>query len=281
MHTVSNNVWSTSLGLALLLFASTTCLRGFADPPQSDLHPGIQLDSSLPSVFLIGNSLTWDTLPGLLDGKTVAWHIDCGKNLKYIYDKPDGPCVKTSTPWPKALQHHSYDILCVQPHFGTSLDEDVRIISHWMSMQPNAALLIHTGWNRHRDLKRDFHADWDGLQMLHNQAYYQALMERLRKAYPQRQIRSTHALETLVAIAEQLDNAPDASPLHSLSDLYRDDIHMTTQAGRYLMHNLMRGALGQPRSSQGFQLNPDVRQYLDKYLDSAGERLAAATQETK
>ena len=30
--------------------------------------------------YLIGNSLTWDTVPPRLEGDT-QWHVDCGKSL--------------------------------------------------------------------------------------------------------------------------------------------------------------------------------------------------------
>ena len=96
-------------------------------------------------VFLIGNSLTMDALPVLL-GQGVQWHIDCGKNLQYIHDHPQKPCVKSSYLWPIALAEVEYDVLCVQPHFGTRLDQDVAVISEWMRMQPQARLVIHTGW---------------------------------------------------------------------------------------------------------------------------------------
>ena len=40
---------------------------------------GLHADE-LNSVFLIGNSLTWDTVPSQL-GPEVKWHVDCGKSL--------------------------------------------------------------------------------------------------------------------------------------------------------------------------------------------------------
>ena len=46
------------------------------------------------SYYLIGNSLTWDTVPAWMDGD-VQWHVDCGKSLPFIHANPDEPCVKT------------------------------------------------------------------------------------------------------------------------------------------------------------------------------------------
>jgi hypothetical protein len=102
--------------------------------------PALAEDIPQPQkVYLIGNSLTWDTLPGLLDGD-VQWHVDCGKNLKYIFEHPEQPCVKTSKPWPQALKDEQFDVLSVQPHFGTNIEEDTEIIAHWLELQPNANL---------------------------------------------------------------------------------------------------------------------------------------------
>ena len=52
---------------------------------------------------------------------------------------------------------------------------------------------------------------------------------------------------------------------------------MDRVTGRYLMHNAMRIALGQPRSAAGFEQLPEtIRVYLDGVLDAleAGELTA-------
>ena len=76
------------------------------------------------SYYLIGNSLTWDTLPGLLDGD-VQWHVDCGTSLPFVFANPGKPCVKSSTLWPAALKEKQYDVVSVQPHYGSTLQQDV------------------------------------------------------------------------------------------------------------------------------------------------------------
>ena len=98
-------------------------------------------------VFLIGNSLTWDTVPSKLDGD-VQWHVDCGKSLPWMHDNPEKPCVKSSTLWPAALKDKQYDIVSVQTHYGATLEEDAETISKWMTLQPKAIFVIHTGWAR-------------------------------------------------------------------------------------------------------------------------------------
>lgn len=216
-------------------------------------------EPSPPKIFLIGNSLTWDTLPGLLDGD-VQWHVDCGKNLKYIHDHPNSPCVKTSTLWPQAFQSKQYDLLSVQPHFGTSLAEDVKVISAWLEQQPSATLVLHTGWTRSAEFEATYHAGNADEQMTHSPEYFSSLKEKLLEHHPGLTIRSTSAIDLLDEIYHDIQQ--QNAPFKSFDELYRDSIHMTTQAGRFVMHNLMRIALGQPLSDQGFQLEPPQKEYL-------------------
>lgn len=219
-----------------------------------------------PKIFLIGNSLTWDTLPGLLDGD-VQWHVDCGKNLKFIHDNPAAPCVKTSTLWPEALSSKQYDLLCVQPHFGTSLDEDVAAISAWLKLQPTAALVIHTGWNRAAEFNATYHHKSTNTgQMIHSPSYFQSLTKRLLELHPHRNIRTTSAIDVLNQVYEEIQQGQ--APFKNFTELFRDEIHMNTQVGRYLMHNLMRIALNQPLSDQGFQIDAPQKKYITQKLSA-------------
>jgi hypothetical protein len=215
-----------------------------------------------PRIYLIGNSLTWDTRPSLLD-HYVDWHVDCGKSLDYIRANPADPCVDSSRLWPTTLQQLQYDYLSVQPHYGTTLAEDVAAISHWMRMQPAAIVVIHQGWARSASEAEEFAADRSD-QMGHRPAYYRRLIDALRERFPDRDIRQTHSTEVLHRIAEDIEQG--RAPLKQLSELYRDAIHMTHDGGRYLMHNLMRVALDQPPSDKGFDATneqPDLKRYLD------------------
>ena len=220
--------------------------------------------SETKKIFLIGNSLTWDTVPSKLDGQ-VQWHVDCGKNLQYIHANPQEPCVKTSTLWPTALVETQFDIVSVQPHFGTTIDQDVEIIGKWLEMQPKAVFVIHTGWARAAELKEEF-ADEDPEGVLtHSNAYFDTLLSQLRELHPGREFRMTAATRLLNDIADDIEH--DLAPLQNIQQLYRDKIHMTLTGGRYLMHNVMRQALGQPATQTGFEKLPkDLRTYLDGKL---------------
>jgi len=197
------------------------------------------------SYYLIGNSLTWDTVPSALDGD-VQWHVDCGKSLPYITKNPEKPCVKTSTLWPKALKEKQYDYISVQPHYGSTFKEDVEVISHWMNMQPKAIFIIHTGWARQKTRETEYASTDTTGTMAHSPAYIKALIAELKKEFPKREIRQTGAIDLLAEIAADIETGK--APFKDMEELHRDAIHMKQQTGRYLMHNAMRQVMDQPLS---------------------------------
>lgn len=227
-----------------------------------------------PSILLIGNSLTWDTRPGLLDGN-VHWHVDCGKPLTYIRDNPEAPCVSTSRLWPLAIKTTQYDFISVQPHGSTTLQEDLDVISGWVSQQPQATFIIHTGWARSDSLTAERNnVDSDG-PLSHSNAHFQALIQQLESKHPNTAFRCTNAMNALFEIADDIKDGQ--SPLKELSDLYRDPIHMKTETGRYLMHNAMRIALKQPPSAAGFpEISSELKSYLDGKIRSLASKQASS-----
>ncbi|MFO0870281.1 MAG: hypothetical protein U0935_15235 [Pirellulales bacterium] len=238
------------------------------------LAGSVSAADSAPKCYLIGNSLTWDTVPPRLAGD-VQWHVDCGVNLPYIRKHPEKPCVEASTLWPAALRDRQYDIVSVQPHYGSTLAEDVDVISSWMELQPQAVFVVHTGWATHAQRAAEMASYAPPTQMTHGPLYLRALLAALRARHPQRTIRTTLAQNLLAAVAE--DIAAGRAPWKDVAELYRDDIHLTHDHGKYLMHNAMRRALGQPRSAAGFTgLRADWQQYLDQLLDLLDPRPADA-----
>jgi len=238
-------------------FAVLTCLAILAGAPASAAEPA-------PSYYLIGNSLTWDTVPSLLDGD-VQWHVDCGKSLPYILEHPEEPCVKTSTLWPQALKAKQYDYLSVQTHYGATLAEDAGVISTWLKMQPKAVLIVHSGWAHHAKRAEEYASTDTTGRMQHSPAYVSALIAQLRKQHPDREIRQTHAIDLLDRIAA--DVKAGKAPFKEVAELHRDKIHVTIDNGRYLMHNAMRRALRQPASNRGFEkIDPEIKTYLDRVL---------------
>lgn len=221
------------------------------------------------SFYLVGNSLTWDTVPSRLAGDT-QWHVDCGKSLPYIVANPEKPCVKSSTLWPKALEQKQYDVICLQVHYGSTLAEDVRAISRLIELQPKAIVVVHTGWARSASRADEWTTQLESvptaLKMTHNQAWFESLLTALRKQHPKRTFRRTRAMDMLAQV--DADIQAGKASLAQVEDLYRDKIHMNLVTGRYLMHNAMRHALGQPRSADGFQkLDAKTKAWLDSVLD--------------
>lgn len=238
----------------------------YNNTPEENIHVGTNtVLSRQKRIYLIGNSLTWDTRPPLLDDY-VDWHVDCGKSLRFIFDHPQNPCVGSSHLWPIALQQLQYDYLSVQPHYGTTLEQDVDVISSWMELQPNAVVVIHCGWARSATAA-DEYAQTDGTEMGHRPGYFTRLISALQARFPDRAIRQSFTTDALHAIAADIDSGK--SPLNEITDLYRDAIHMTHAEGRYLMHNLMRAAVDQPPSTEGFtigQTDPSLKDYLDQII---------------
>lgn len=222
-----------------------------------------------PSYYLIGNSLTWDTVPPRLDGD-VQWHVDCGKSLPYIHEHPAKPCVKTSTLWPQALRAKEYDYVAMQSHYGATLKEDADTISKWVEMQLRAVFIVHTGWAKSATRAIEYGQTKPADMMQHSRAHIGALLKELRKRHPKREFRQTHAQELLAKVAA--DAKAGKAPVKDVAELYRDAIHMNVVTGRYMMHNAMRRALGQPRSQKGFEkLEPPMKRYLDSVLDSLSD----------
>lgn len=250
----------------LLIALSLTVLPGRLRAEDVSEKPPRTKTAAQKRIFLIGNSLTWDTVPSRLDGD-VQWHVDCGKSLPFMYENPQEPCVKSSTLWPKALAEKQYDVLSVQTHYGATLDEDVDTISRWVQLQPEAIVVIHTGWAHQNKRAAEYASRKVTGRMQHSPVYVSALMKRLQKRFPDREFRQTHAIDLLAGIAADIEGGN--SPLNNLKELHRDIIHMKLDSGRYLMHNAMRRALGQPRSSRGFEkLDAELKKYLDTVLDS-------------
>lgn len=222
------------------------------------------------SYYLVGNSLTWDTVPAALDGDT-QWHVDCGKSLPFIVEHPEAPCVKSSTVWPQALKERQYDYVCLQVHYGANLREDAAAVTELIRHQPGAVIVIHTGWARSAERVAEWVAEWEqsdddeSTPMSHSPMYIAKLLNRLREQHPTRVFRRTRAMDLLHQIDS--DIAAGVGPIESVDSLYRDKIHMNLTTGRYLMHNAMRIALGQKTSATGFEkLDPKLKQYFDDVL---------------
>ena len=65
----------------------------------------------------------------------------------------------------------------------------------------------------------------------------------------------------------QQDIQAGKAPFAKIEEIYRDAIHMKLNTGRYLMHNVIRKALGQPHKADGFPAtDPKTKTYLNNLL---------------
>ncbi len=224
----------------------------------------IATQATEPRIFTIGNSLTWDTLP---KNYATHWHIDCNQNLQSIYDNPDRTCVSSSITLSQGLTQNTYDFVTVQPFFGTTQSQDMAIISAWMAQQPSAIFVIHTGWTHAASHTAHYKTPNTAGKMTHCPSYFKDLIADLKRRHPTREIRLNPAIETLELIQQDINQG--IGPYTSLSDIYRDQIHMSLTDGRYLMHNLMRTTLGLPLSDAGFdEVSLKHKTYLNTKIAS-------------
>ena len=144
--------------------------------------------------------------------------------------------------------------------------------SGWARMTANARgmtaneLILHTGWARQASLRDELTAGIDTMQ--HNEAYFNALRERLLRNRPTLQIRSTNAFKVLAEIDRDIQSGN--APVSQIAEFYRDDIHMSLELGRPMMHSLMRIALGQNMNFQPkASIDEAVADYVQQQLDEA------------
>jgi len=210
-------------------------------------------------IYTIGNSLTGDTIPGKYAS---GWHICGGHNLKRIQNNPD--CSKNNKlTWKEALTENKYNIITVQPYYGTRLSEDIEVISDWVQLQPSAIFVIHTGWPAVNKVHSSY-IKGSILRMNHSPFYFSNLVNRLKSKFPEIEIRLNPAFIALELIHRDIQNKH--SPFKSLAELYRDKLHMNN-VGKYLMHNLTRYTLQLPKSSKIFPTIPkNTKNYLDNII---------------
>ena len=188
------------------------------------------------TVFCIGNSLSNDYEPFNLDDS--QFHIYCSRNLQYIFDNPLGHCVNASDPWTEVLPVNQYEYLIVQPFAGTTLEQDVDVISQWYQMQLNIgaapAVVIHSSWTAWGTFPEIFQ---DGVSHC-TPEYRQALRQSLEVEFPGIEVLFTRSSDMLFEIHQ------DGFDLRTT--MGRDFIHIDLDHGREMMNQLVRYTIGQP-----------------------------------
>lgn len=204
-------------------------------------------------VYHVGNSLTWDSQP--LDiqdfaesvGEThnVGYHIRCSWSLTRMLTDPTNTCVTPTSygTFGPALSQNTWDAVTLQPYTnsGTTLKSEAdSILSMINTAQSNSAnantkFYIYTGWSTQSTLLNSWTtqtADEDDSPFYRRRATYEHLYNRVNAA--------TDAEVYMIPIGEiiyQLATMIEAGGIDGLTDisqLYRDDIHMSYGLGRYV-----------------------------------------------
>ncbi len=163
------NQFATALLILLLLPLSTSRAQ--------------DKDKSSKEFFLysIGNSHTWDFRPStdfLEIGKALSieikngWHINCGQNLKTIWNNPGQTCVDLTGygAYQEAIQNHKWDAISIQTFVGgtgkaekEAVDDFLRFISS--SKNKGCSVFIYCTWPRNTAAQLgdfDYSKDWLG-----------------------------------------------------------------------------------------------------------------------
>ena len=196
-------------------------------------------------MYLIGNSLTVNCEFQLLDG-VVGYNINSSATLKSSYDRTTADSTSPdSGPWREAFAANQYDFVSVQPSPGTTLNEDATAIVAWMALQPHATFILHTGWAWSSRLETEYHGGDPNNACIRSPEYMADLTAEVARRTGGRTMVSTHANDAIDMIYHDIEN--HVGPFTSIYGIYRDGVHLN-ETGRYLAHNLMRQAMGQPLS---------------------------------
>ncbi|MEZ6077534.1 MAG: hypothetical protein R3C56_18250 [Pirellulaceae bacterium] len=127
------------------------------------------------------------------------------------------------------------------PAFLVQPEQDLQVISAWMALQPTAGLVIHTGWNRKDNLRRNTMQTMKSTTWFTLQVTFPSLADAIAG-------QASRSVDSDIAALDALDHIWHDIGAGKISvsvfpEPYRDEIHMTTQAGRYLMHNVLRQSM--------------------------------------
>jgi len=218
-------------------------------------------------VYTLGSSYSWDARPYDLDG-AVEWHVDCGRSLEYIRANPSLPCVASSTLWPIALSQESFAAVSFQPvnAVGSTLWDDLYSIYSWVQEQPDATIVIHQSWPVPRTWEAVLHGPSDPSVTNRSLAYGYELVAWLSMILPNHPVRLTRSNEMLDRIRHDCQRGTCPLPA-GFDEMFRDASGHMSSYGRYLQHNALRGAFGQPIGVQPpqpeLQVPPEIKAYLD------------------
>jgi hypothetical protein len=233
----------------------------------------LKCQAELVHIFSVGNSLSVDLrsqggveLLSRDEARPILhdYHIKCGSSLTSIVANPTSTCVPPLR-WglyQDAFRNTRLDAVTFQPFQGAKIRDEIQSIltlAHQLRSNPinaNTKILIYAtapyqsegpflqSWNRNGlDLDSPFQSSKQSFDLI---------LSEVRTQIPDAQI--LPAVHIMAAIAEQMENTPDAIPgLASPSQFYRDDIH-GSNVGRFIEGIALFSSVYE-KSSEGLPLN--------------------------
>ncbi|MDF1699780.1 MAG: hypothetical protein P1V36_01280 [Planctomycetota bacterium] len=206
------------------------------------------------AVYRIGNSLTWDSQPEGIEALAgqagfmhdEGFHINCGNILANIVAAPAQVCIPPVAEygtWDVALPGTRWDAVTMQPFYGGSStlgSDEEAILTLIDATRVNAdnadtRFYVYAAWPQ----RPTFAATWtapvaddDDTPTVLAREYFTHLMTRVRA--------KTDATVYLIPVGEVLYDldrrlqAGDVPGLTSIAQLYRDDIHLSYDLGRFV-----------------------------------------------
>lgn len=204
--------------------------------------------------YHIGNSITWDALPSLLDElaaeqgheHVAGWHIACSSDLEEIWASPDYTCIDSPEPFGKyteALTQHEWDHVTLQPWRtgGTLASDAARILDFIELARTNPAnrdtrFFIYQGWARlaYFSSWTQHVADADDTRSVTARQYFEHLLDRVRS--------QTDAAVGLIPTGEVFYQLYGSGTVGA-AELYRDGFHASYGIGRYAARMTMYATL--------------------------------------
>jgi hypothetical protein len=217
------------------------------------------------SAFFLGNSLTNDIRLSSLEamaalaGRTLEtdFHIRSAASLEYIHANPlDFTRVKPA-PFDVSLPAANYDFVSLQPFRSSStlgststLAGEVEASSRLIRLASGSpTILIHQSWPTLPEIADNFGnfweamvADVDAQQTIPKREFYGHFVGRLRAENPGRNVFLIPGGDVLARLDLEF-RAGHFSGLTDVSDLFRDNVHLTRDLGAWVLSNTVLASM--------------------------------------
>ena len=221
--------------------------------------------------YHVGNSLTEDAVVGAFPefadqrgfSHETGWHIYRGKSLPFIVSNPrpskQGGYSSKHGFWDQALKNERWDVVTLQiyPSDGSTLASDVaaveQLIATTRQNQANrdTRFIIYGPW----DITGEKYSQrWEEVAELNDESptdrrrqYFDEVWRRVQAAVPDADISLLMTGELLFSADQHIKQAGESGGswlgFASLKDLYRDQVHLNGQQGRWLASLAMWAAV--------------------------------------